>query len=524
MTSERRVISMMEKPSVPYFAPSKWILRFVLLVIFSAGLAVRLYDLTDPPLDFHPHRQIHSAILARGFFAEMEDHLPDFERDRSKAMGNSEMWIEPPLLESLTAITYYLVGGEILWAARLYSIIFWLAGGVALFYLAKRLSGIDGAVFALLYYLILPYGVIASRSFQPDPLMVCLMILTALAVVRWAESPTWKSTLVAGLLAGTAIVTKQVAVFMVFGAISGVVVAELGLLQAVRNLKVWALGGLALLPMAVYNFYGVFISGFLAGQYNQRFFPSLFTDPAYYLKWLGLIDKTVTLPALLVSLVGILLIRGRRERGLMAGLVLGYVVYGIVFAYHISTHDYYHLPLIPVVALGLAPAAGFIIQRARELQPGRLAGCFLLGVILLGGAANLLESRTTLKKVDYRQEPVLWQKLAKDMGYDQAAVIGIFNDYGARLQYWGYTIPAVWPSGGDIRMEELSGRQVDMGDIASKIEGKQYFIITDFEEFERQAAVKKILYENFPIFSEGNGYLIFDLRNPLRDGKGLWNE
>ena len=98
----------------PLFAPSKITLRLVLLVLFLGGLAVRLYDLTDPPLDFHPHRQIHSAIIARGFFAHMEDHLPDFERDRSKAMGNSEAWIEPPMLESLTALTYYLVGDEIL--------------------------------------------------------------------------------------------------------------------------------------------------------------------------------------------------------------------------------------------------------------------------------------------------------------------------------------------------------------------------------------------------------------------------
>jgi 4-amino-4-deoxy-L-arabinose transferase-like glycosyltransferase len=495
------------------------VLRFVILVLFTAGLAIRLYDLTDAPLDFHPHRQIHSAIIARGFFAKMDPYLPDFERDRAKAQGNSEIWIEPPILESLTAITYYLVGDDILWAARVYSILFWLAGGGALFLLARKLAGTDGAVFGLFYYLLLPYGVIASRSFQPDPLMVSLMIFAALAVFRWSEAPTWKATLAAGLLAGTAIVVKQVVVFMVFGAIIGVILAEMGFFQALRSLKVWVLGGLTLLPVVIFNIYGVFISGFLAGQYNMRFFPSLFTDPVFYIQWLGMIRQTVSLPALLAGLAGILLISGRRGRGLMLGLFAGYAVFGFVFAYHISTHDYYHLPLIPVVALGLASIGGAILRRVRELQPGRLAAWFLLGILLLGGFSMLWDARSTLKKADYRKEPAVWQKLAQDMSYNQRAIIGIFNDYAARLLYWGQITPAVWPSAGDLRMRELSGNEGDEGDFGSAIEGKQFFVVTDFAEFDRQADVKAFLLENYPLFSQGDGYLIFDLRKPRLDTK-----
>ncbi|HEY5574635.1 MAG TPA: hypothetical protein VIK64_16560, partial [Anaerolineales bacterium] len=50
---------------------SPWLLGLVLLTAFSLGLALRLYDLTDPPLDFHPTRQLRVAIITRGIYYKM---------------------------------------------------------------------------------------------------------------------------------------------------------------------------------------------------------------------------------------------------------------------------------------------------------------------------------------------------------------------------------------------------------------------------------------------------------------------
>ena len=36
--------------------------------LFGIALAIRLYDLTDLPLDFHPTRQLVSIIKARGIY------------------------------------------------------------------------------------------------------------------------------------------------------------------------------------------------------------------------------------------------------------------------------------------------------------------------------------------------------------------------------------------------------------------------------------------------------------------------
>jgi hypothetical protein len=42
----------------------------------------------------------------------------------------------------------------------------------------------------------------------------------------------------------------------------------------------------------------------------------------------------------------------------------------------------------------------------------------------------------------------------------------------------------------------------------------EFFVVTMFDELEKQPYLKKILYEQYPIFAEGDGYIIFDLRNP----------
>src|ERR1044071_2621670 len=43
-----------------------------LILIFGSALAIRLYDLTDLPLDFHPTRQLVSFIKARGLYYETQ--------------------------------------------------------------------------------------------------------------------------------------------------------------------------------------------------------------------------------------------------------------------------------------------------------------------------------------------------------------------------------------------------------------------------------------------------------------------
>jgi hypothetical protein len=45
--------------------------------------------------------------------------------------------------------------------------------------------------------------------------------------------------------------------------------------------------------------------------------------------------------------------------------------------------------------------------------------------------------------------------------------------------------------------------------------GQDYFIVTMFSQFDSRSLLKTYLYDTFPIYAEGDGYLIFNLDQPM---------
>ena len=502
----------MQKPIPEKLSKIKleWVLLILLLVLAAA---IRLFDLSDIPLDFHPARQFHSAIIARGIYTEIGGDYPAEEAALNRAQNASEIRIEPPLLEYLTAYTYKLLGQETLWAARLYSILFWLAGGLVLYFLLRKVIGKWGALTGLVYFYFLPYGIIASRSFQPDPLMTALVILSMYAFICWNDRPDWKNTLFAGLASSAAILVKQVSVFFVLAALGGLLISKLGFRKLFSSVKVWVIGGLSLLPVAVYNIYGIFIEGSLAGQYSERFFPELFIDPGFYVRWIYKIEETNGFGLLLLAILGVLLIKRREIRSTLFAYLGGYVLYGFVFAHHISTHDYYQLPLFFFTAFGLASLAEVLFKQFSETKPLWLTRTVVFSVFLLGIGWGVWSARSMMKKTDYRELPSVWQEFSQAAGGPGTAAVGLMEDYGSSLAYWGYIQPQYWwadEEGEPVRsMNEEEFETV----FERRTEGKKYFIITDFAELNNQMNLKEYLYVHYPLFMSAEQVLIFDLQD-----------
>jgi hypothetical protein len=103
----------------------------------------------------------------------------------------SEGQIEPPIMERLSAWGYRLAGTDDLRIPRFLAIFFWTAGGIGLFLLLRDVVGAKGGVIGLAYYMVLPFPLYASRSFQPEPLMTAAIIFSWWAIVRWAQKKTW---------------------------------------------------------------------------------------------------------------------------------------------------------------------------------------------------------------------------------------------------------------------------------------------------------------------------------------------
>jgi hypothetical protein len=242
----------------------------------------------------------------------------------------------------------------------------------------------------------------------------------------------------------------------------------------------------------------------------------MWTDPVFYLRWNGAASSVVGFEWFVMALPATLLIKERSQRGLLIGIWAGYFLYGMTFSFHITTHDYYQLPFIPLVALGLAAGAGVLFTHLQA--PRKLANIVILGVLVFVVVIKAWDVRVTLKRNDYRHEPAMWQQVGEKLAHS-TNFIALSHDYSTRLAYWGWTLPTNWMTSGDISYRELGGQTFDLNQMFfDETEGKDYFVVTLFSELESQPKIKSLLTSNYPLISETSDYWIFDLRNPLNNG------
>jgi hypothetical protein len=492
-----------------------WTVRRVImisipLILLFAGLALRLYDLTDQPIDFHPTRQLRGAIVARGMYYEMLPSADPALREQAMSFWFSTGQYEPPILERLVAVTYLLAGEEILWVSRVYNALFWIIAATALFDLARRMAtraAWGSALIATAYFLFLPFGVQASRSFQPDPGMVMWIVLAANLLYRWSEQQSWRRALLFGLFAGIAVLTKAVAFYIVGGAALVVVLHTLGIKRSWRSPQVWAMLALMLAPAAIYY---LGREGRAAEFFNSWTvaLSHLLLEPGTYARWLSMLADTMGLAGVLVGLAGVVIAQPR-QRALLSGLWGGYLVYGLFLPYQMYTHNYYHLQLIPIIAISLVPVVELLLEKVQ--QQGRAWQIAFAAILIVGiGYASLL-SIVEQRKEDYGTEQPYWQEIASHLPVD-GKIIALTQDYGYRLMYYGWRKVTLWPNRGERAVSSLRGSEKEFESYFSKrVEDKSYFLITAFNQFEDQPDLVNMLEQHYPLAAEGTGYRIYDL-------------
>jgi hypothetical protein len=503
------------------FFSSRAARTFALIFLFGAALGIRLYDLTDLPLDFHPTRQLVSFIKARGMYYQTKPESVSAQEVKTAIrFAKLKADVEPTVFENLVAFTYKFTGEQI-WVARVYSSLFWLAGGIFLFLLAREWASFEGALVSTAYYLMFPYAIIGSRSFQPDPLMIMLVLGFWWIFSRWVRFPTWSYAALSGLFGGLAIFIKFSAAFFVIGGALGLALSRFGLRDLFRHAQVWAIALLGALPALLYLVYGIFVRGDLASQFSGRFVLGLLFSPLNYLQWEVKMSMAAGGLFVMLALLSLFLTRDRHMRIFLYGLWGSYFLFGLFFNYHVATHDYYHLPFIPIVGLSLAPLGEGLFARLREsaVQPWMRIAIYI--ILLFGLFSVAWDVRNQMKAVDYRPQAAMWAGIGKQLDED-ARVVALTQDYGSRLEYWGWRESLHWPYLGDAGYANVRSGRMTFDDLFDRFSSKMsHFLVTDFDELERQPELKEQLFSFYPVSAEGEGYLIFDLKNPLpQDANG----
>ena len=487
----------------PPTRPANWFIAFIILL--ALGGVLRLLDLTDPPLDFQPSRQLRNSLVARDIYYSMLPSATAEQKELASSFARSVGQYEPPVIESIVAVTFLVTGGENFIAARIWESLFWLAAGIALFDLMRRAVSPWAAVVAIAFYFVLPFSVQASRSFQPDPLMTAAFVAGIYFLYRWSEEQTWKWTILAGVFFGLATFVKIVIAFFVGAAAIALVLFTLKK-DFWKSKQVWVMAAIMVVP--AFLFYILLNQG----RSTEYFFAwtvtliKLITSADFYSKWLAFVGSIFGLTMIFLSLAGAL-IATPRLRWLLISLWVGYVLYGLTLPFQMYTHSYYHIQLIPIIALGLASALNPLIESvAGQGQVGRV-GVIALIVVVIGYQSWV--ARSVLIAEDFHHEPAFWKQVG-DAIPANTDVIALTQDYGYRLMLFGWRKVSLWPL--STGLSEARGGNTDVaGNFADLTAGKEYFLVTAQGQFDKQPELKKILAQ-YPIAAEGDGYVLFDLR------------
>ena len=501
---------MKNDPKVSILAPNEFWRVLLVGVVLICGFVTRLYDLTDPPLDYASARQLRSAMIARGKYYATQGDAPEWMRDIARKQQGIHGMIEPEVIENITVATYRVAGGEYVWIARIYSSLFWVLGGIALYSLTRGMVSSDGGIVALIYYLFVPFGLVASRTFQPDPMMTAMIIGAWAAFFHWDRTSSWKWAILAGLASGAALYIKTTSIFFLLIGMGVIVLSRRKFSQTLKDGQVWCIAAMSAIPALAYNIYGLFITGELESQLKGRFFPQMWSDPKFYLQWKNALSSVsghylITL----LGLLGLAFIKNRRYRFYLIGIWIGYILYGFTLSYHISTHYYYTLPVIPLLGITLGAIADRVFSWIRGTKFTWIvwAGTVLVLVLGISGGYYILA------KDDYRHEPPYYQKVANFVEPNDKIVV-LSQDYGYRLSYFGWRYAIPWKGTEDLRFIELRDSVVDPFSkrFAEFATGYDYFIVTRMKDFRKQTDLFDELYDHYPIIKEGGGYVIFDLR------------
>jgi len=507
--------------------PRAW--RALLILLLALGGFLRLLDLTDAPLDFHPTRQLRNSIIARGLYYDWLPSADPFVRARADSIARVPARYEPPVIETLAAAAYLIGGGESIAIPRLYGTLFWLLAGLCLYDLARRMTDSPiAALLSLAYFLVLPFAVQASRSFQPDPLMTASALIGIYFLYRWSESmrdtdrasltdspvekeaqpastESWKFALLAALFIGFAAFVKIFIGFIVGGAAAALTLFTLGK-KFWRSKQVWAMAAIMVIP--AFLFYFVRSSG-SSTEYIANWsldMLNLIASPDFYSKWLAFLGSLFGQTFIFLSLAGAL-IAAPRGRALLIGLWAGYLLYGLSVPFQMYTHSYYHIQLTPVIALGLSPIAEAVARRAVREKRGWQAALTVLVVAVIGFQAYV--SRSALLAEDFRAEPAYWKTVGEAIP-ENAKIIALTQDFGYRLMYYGWRRVNTWPLASGLA--EARGNQLDAEKIfAESAANQDYFLVTSFNQLDKQPGLKKIL-DAYPIAAEGDGFVLYDLK------------
>lgn len=343
---------------------------FWLVPILVLGFGLRLYKIDNPLADWHSWRQADTAAVTRNFVKHGIDILrprfDDLSDLTGKGLFNPQGYrmVEFPLFNLFHLLLYQLFPIKSLefWG-RMTAVISAVTSAGLLFAIGRRMFGETVGLIASFLYLVLPYNIYFTRVVLPDPMMVTFFLAATWFSLQWSRQPRARWLVATVLFGAGAALIKPAAVFFLLPAVW----------QFRGNLKRFVGVGLGMvLPLLVWRWWehrypsGIPYSLWLLNGNKIRFKGAFF-------RWLF----GERLGSLILGKWGIwpFLTGVTAAIGPLWPWLAGAAVYLVVFATGNVHHDYYQIPLIPVVSLAVAIG---VVKLARTWMGRVTAGVCVL--------------------------------------------------------------------------------------------------------------------------------------------------
>jgi 4-amino-4-deoxy-L-arabinose transferase-like glycosyltransferase len=520
----------------------------LILGMLVTAFAVRVYRLWEPPMDFHPTRQYIGAIVARSYYYNLNGDVPREQRHRAQTAKDHITLLEPQILPALAAGSYVLAGGEHLWIPRFYSVCAWLAGGLFILLAARELGGSPKIrLIALAFYWLAPFSVLNSRTFQPDPLMLLFMLAAYWLILRYDQRQDKASMLCAALVASASVFLKPVGEFPLFATFYFLLLRRHGFVRAAVHPHLIIYTSIMMAPAVIYYGAQLASGGYVGEQADKTFVAALPFRSDFWLAWLEMIARNIGILGLAAAVFGLWRTEDPRIRSALGGAWFGYFCYGMIFNYHIHTHDYYSMMVIPFAALSAAPLAAQALDRAaglwrkrRSLVVGIVLAACVLGLSLLGiltrqvqagGLPPLVKSRIKqaglVFGIDKKLAAYLGRGLNEREEVRRLETIGelvnhsdktlfLTHDFGMSLCYHGEISGEWWP--GQAVFKRLRVENKEAIDAVALLRERvdslvmKYFVATDLDEFSKQPELGAELAQHYTQMESNAFFIVYALK------------
>lgn len=527
-------------------------LRILVAALILVAFGVRMYRITAPPIDFHPSRQLMCGAIAHGMYITSLPDAPEWQKAVAEANWKTEFQLEPRITETVATWCYRLAGSEQLWMPKALAALYWMIGGLLLFLIARNLSTDSTAIGSLFCYLFFPFGILATRSFQPDPMVVACFLAGLHAFLLCIERQTPLRVAAPAILWSLCIFMKPILLPSIGLICLFLFTWRHGWANAFKSPVPYIVGVCFILPILYY-------AGGILGEANadsklreqasQTVLPALLLTKKY---WFGLINMTGRMVGLIPLAIAIwaawCLPKEPFHRILMRAWWIGYLCFCFIFTWHAHTHDYYQLQLIPLVAVSYA----FLLQRLVEqkvklLLTSKLPLALVIIIPLALQTMVLLPKIKTIGKEDgpsiprfaidyvgglvgFHKKMFQWVlpafhkryekriEIAKHIGESighPLTVIYLGEDGGTDLTYYAEIAGHRWPAASLMWLWTL---EEDPRTVTERVfndfreAGAEWFVITDFGDLERQPELQAVLNQ-YQVFmkSDEDRYVVYKL-------------